>query len=394
VSQNLRLHEYQSKSLFAAYGIPTPRGKVVTTPAEATAAARELGGNVVIKSQILAGGRGKAGGIRLAESADEVDTIASQLLDHRLLTHQSGSSSSQIRRLLIEEKLQVQRELFLAILIDTSIALPVALARSKGGIDIEELATQNPASIVSADIDPIAGLRSYQVRQLISALDLSGEAVKQATTLLQNLYELLIKNDCSLAEINPLAVTIDERLVALDAKIVLDDSALFRHPHLAELRDREDADPLENLAQDKGINNYVRLEGNIGCIVNGAGLAMATMDIIKEVGGEPANFLDVGGGNNRERIFGALEIMAEDRRVQAVLVNIFGGITRADLVAQAIVEGVAELKLDVSIVARLAGAGADEANAIIKSSQTGIISVTSLLEAAQTAVEVAQGSTG
>jgi len=297
-----------------------------------------------------------------------------------------------VQRLLVEEVVEVQREPYLGLVIDTARGLPVMMASPAGGVDIEEVAAQTPECIFSTPIDPVAGFRSYQARYLTRGLELSGPLAEAAATLMGRIHDLFWALDCSLVEINPLVVTSDGRLMALDAKLNLDENALFRHPDLAAQLERDEEDPLEVQARDRGINQYIRLEGDIGCIVNGAGLAMATMDIIKEVGGEPANFLDVGGGNAPERIRGAFEVLAADPQVKAVLVNIFGGITRTDLVAQAVVGAKRDLRLDLPIVVRLAGAGAKEARAIIEESQLGVVSARGLLQAAERAVAAAKGA--
>ncbi len=392
----MRIHEFQAKALFAEFGIPVPQGRVAATSAEVAAATQELGGQVALKAQILAGGRGKAGGIRLVHSQEEAQAVASKLLGQRLVTPQTSPEGVLVQRLLVEEAVDIGRELYLGLVIDSSLAMPVMMASPAGGMDIETVAAATPERIFRVAIDPVAGLRSYQARYLSLGLGLEGDLARSAATFMSNLYELFRAKDCSLAEINPLVVTAEGRLLALDAKLNFDDNALFRHPELVALRppkaDSED-DPLEVQAQEWGINNYIHLGGNIGCIVNGAGLSMATMDIIKAVGGEPANFLDTGGSNDPARVVNAFRILAADPRVKAVLVHIFGGITRTDLVAQGVVQAQRELGFDRPIVVRLAGAWAQEARAVIETAALKNITIADdLADAARKAVGAAKGA--
>src|SRR5579862_4334518 len=329
----MKIHEYQGKEIFRRFGVPTPRGEMVTTPDAARDVAQRLGTPVVVvKAQIHAGGRGKAGGVKLARSADEARQLASKILGMTLVTPQTGPGGRIVRRLLIEEGLDIKRELYLSILVDRAVEAPVIMASAAGGMEIEEVAKENPAAILRETILPAVGLQPYIARKLAFGLGLTAEQAQAAVPFLQSLYRAFIETDSSLAEINPLVVTGEGHLIALDAKMNFDDNALYRHKDLLELRDLDEEDPLEVEASNFKLN-YIKLEGTVGCMVNGAGLAMATMDIIKLAGGAPANFLDVGGGANADQIKNAFRILLSDKNVKAVLINIFGGILRCDTLA-------------------------------------------------------------
>src|SRR6202158_5074831 len=351
----MKIHEYQAKEIFRRFGVPTPRGEMVTTPDQARAAAERLGTKiVVVKAQIHAGGRGKAGGVKLAKSPAEAADLAKAMLGMKLVTPQTGPGGRIVQRLLIEEGLDIKRELYLSILVDRAVAAPVVMASTAGGVEIEEVANRNPELILREAISPATGLQPYHARKLAFGLGLSGDAASAAWPFLQGLYSTFLETDASLAEINPLIVTGDGKLVALDAKMALDDNALFRHKELAELRDLNEEDPLEVQASSYKLN-YIKLEGNVGCMVNGAGLAMSTMDIIKLSGGSPANFLDVGGGASAEQVKNAFKILTSDPDVRAVLINIFGGILRCDTLATGVVAAARDLNIKVPIVVRMEG---------------------------------------
>jgi succinyl-CoA synthetase beta subunit len=381
----LKLHEYQSKQLFAERGIPIPRGQVARTPDEARTIALELGGPVVVKSQVLVGGRGKAGGIKVAPSADEAAAAAERILGMTI-------KGLPVRKVLIDEAADIRQEIYLGAALDRSKRRVVLIASAAGGIEIEEVARETPEKIVRTWIDPFLGLREYQGRDVAAALNLPKPFWKDFIRIAQALYATVVAVDASLAEINPLAVVgrpgeADERLVALDGKIVLDDSALFRHPELAAQRDLDDETPAETQAREAALN-YVQLDGTIGCMVNGAGLAMATMDIIKLCGGQPANFLDIAGGAKADKVARALNIILSDDNVHAVLFNIFGGITRCDEVARGILTALEQVPTRVPMVARLVGTNEEEGRRLLADAQ--MITATSLLEAAQQAVAAAQ----
>jgi len=385
----VKVHEYQAKQLFAAYGVPVPNGRVATTPHEAREIALELGGASVVKAQIHAGGRGKGGGIKLAANADEAEAAAKQVIGMTLVTPQTGPEGRLVRSVLVEEQTPVERELYLAALIDNSTGFPVLMGSSAGGMEIEEVAATNPEAIHRVQIDPAAGFQPYQGRQLAFALGLTGDLLRPAVTLMADLYRFFVEKDCSLAEINPLVVTKDNRILALDAKLNFDDNAAFRHPDILALRDKDEEDPLEVRAQEEGISNYVKLDGNIGCVVNGAGLAMATMDAIKLAGGEPANFLDIATANDPQRVVNALGIITSDPNVKAILINIFGGMARVDVIAEGIIKANEELKLNVPIVARLAGTNLEEGVRMLEASSVHCERAEDLGEAARKAVAAA-----
>ena len=387
----MKLHEYQAKELLARYGVPIPEGRVARTPDEAAEAAEALGGKVVVKAQVHAGGRGKAGGIKLANSADEARAAAEELLGTRLVTIQSPQGQP-IDAVLVEEQIDIARELYLGAVIDNSAGMPVMIASAAGGMEIEEVAESRPEQIHRQAIDPAAGFQGYQARALAFATGLDGDLNRPAVALISGLARAFEENDGSLAEINPLVVTADGRLLAVDAKFSIDDDAEFRHRDLVELRDRAQEDAMEVEADEAGIQNYIKLEGDIGCMVNGAGLAMATMDAIKFEGGEPANFLDIGTANDPEAIVAALRIIGADPDVKAVLVNIFGGLARTDVIAEGVVQARNQGLIPQPTVVRLAGTNVDAGNRILDESGIDLIRADGFADGAQKAVEAASGS--
>jgi len=385
----MKIHEYQAKAILARHGVPVPRGEVAFSAAEAGEIARRLGGHiVVVKAQIHAGGRGKGGGVKLARSADEAEALARQMIGMTLVTHQTGPEGRMVSRVLIEEGLQMTRELYLSIVLDRAAGKPVIMASAAGGMDIEEVAATTPEKIVKVYIEPGVGLVPFEARQLGFAINLDGAQVNKAVKLIAALYEAFVATDASLVEINPLVVTASGDLLALDAKMNFDDNALYRHPDIRDLRDLEEENPLEIEASKYSLN-YIHLDGNIGCMVNGAGLAMATMDIIKLAGGEPANFLDVGGGANAEQIRNAFKILMSDKNVKAVLINIFGGILRCDVLAQGVIAAVKELGVPVPIVIRMEGTNVDEGKRLLRESGMKLTTADSMDEAAEKVVELA-----
>ncbi|HXG35961.1 MAG TPA: ADP-forming succinate--CoA ligase subunit beta [Dehalococcoidia bacterium] len=383
----MKVHEYQAKELFAAFGLPVPRGRVGATPREAREIAGEIAAPVAVKAQIHAGGRGKGGGIKLAAHPAQAEDVASRIIGMQLVTHQTGPEGQLVRRVLVEEQLKVAQELYVSIIIDSASGLPVVIASDAGGVDIEEVAATAPERIIRLSIDPVIGFQPFMGRQLALGLGLSGETAKQAVQALSALYRLFLEKDCSLAEINPLVVTDDGRLLAADAKLNFDDNALFRHPEIAALRDKDEEDPLEVQAQELGINNYIKLSGNIGCVVNGAGLAMATMDAIKLAGGEPANFLDIGTVNSVERVVNAFRILTADPKVEAILINIFGGMARVDVIAQGVIDAHKEMAVRAPVVVRLAGTNLEEGERMLQESGLPVTRAGDLAEAARKAVE-------
>jgi succinyl-CoA synthetase beta subunit len=385
----LKVHEYQAKELLARYGVPVPRGRVTDNADEAASIAHELGVPVAIKAQIHAGGRGKGGGIKLAATPEEAREAAGQIIGMRLVTHQTGPEGRLVKRVLVEEQLQVERELYLGVVIDNSIGLPIVMASADGGVEIEEVAAKTPERIHRTPVDPTVGFQPFQGRQLSLQIGLDGDLMRPAGSLIAGLYRCFAENDCSLAEVNPLVVTRDGRLLAADAKLNFDDNALYRHKELAELRDIDEEDPLEVQAQESGIGNYVKLTGNIGCVVNGAGLAMATMDAIKLAGGDPANFLDIGTVNDTGRVVSSFRILTEDPNVRAILINIFGGMARVDIIAQGIIEAHREMTIGVPVVARLAGTNLEEGERLLTESGLPVIRAADLGEAAAKAVAAA-----
>ncbi|HJX88942.1 MAG TPA: ADP-forming succinate--CoA ligase subunit beta [Pyrinomonadaceae bacterium] len=382
----MKIHEYQGKELLKKFGVAVPRGIVARTPDEAERAAKELGTDVVVvKAQIHAGGRGKGGGVKLAKSPDEAKTIAKQMLGMKLVTHQTGPEGREVRVLLIEEGLPIDREFYLGIVLDRASGRPVFMASSAGGMDIEEVAANTPEKIMKETIDPAVGFRSFQARKLAFGLGIPGDLIGQAVKFMQALYAANEQMDASLVEINPFLLTKDNRLIALDAKINFDDNALFRHKEFMELRDLNEEEPLE-IEASKFDLNYIKLDGNIACMVNGAGLAMATMDIIKLAGGEPANFLDVGGGASQERVEAAFRILLADENVKAVLINIFGGIVRCDMVARGVVEAAKNLGIKVPVVVRLEGTNVEEGQRVIRESGLNFTVANGMQDAAEKVV--------
>jgi succinyl-CoA synthetase beta subunit len=385
----MKIHEYQAKGILAEFGVPVPRGRMVATPADARAVAQELGGRVVVKAQIHAGGRGKGGGVKLASSPDEAERVAAQILGMMLKTHQTGPEGQRVKRVLVEEGMDIRRELYLGIVIDRALGLPVVMASAAGGVEIEEVARTRPDAIVKAHVDPATGLRGFHARKLAYGVGLGGEQVKTAGDFIARLYGAFEQKDCSLAEINPLVVTGDGRLLALDAKMNFDDNALFRHPDVQALRDRDEESPLEVEASKFSLN-YIKLDGNVGCMVNGAGLAMATMDIIKLAGGEPANFLDVGGGASAEQIENAFRILISDLSVRAVLINIFGGILRCDRLAEGVIKAVRSLNVRLPIVIRMEGTNVELGQRMLRESGLNFLAAEGMQDAAAKAVRAAR----
>lgn len=386
----MRIHEFQAKQVLQQFGVPVPEGRVAETAAEARAIAAALGGRVVIKAQVHAGGRGKGGGIRLANSPAEAEQVAAQMIGMTLITPQTGPEGRLVRRVLVEQQMAIERELYLAVLIDSATAQPLMLASGQGGMDIEEVAARDPDAIHRVRIDPVAGFQPHHGRELAFSLGITGDLQRSALALMGGLYRAFIQTDASLAEINPLVTTADGRLLALDAKMNFDDNALFRHPDIMAMRDLHEEDPLEVEAERLGINNYVKLTGNIGCVVNGAGLAMATMDAIKQAGGEPANFLDIGTVNDVNRVVNAFKILTADPSVRAILVNIFGGMARVDIIAEGIVWAKQEMDVPHPIVVRLAGTNLEAGERVLRSANVPVVWATDLYEAALKAVEAAK----
>ena len=392
----MKIHEYQAKGILARFGVPIPRGEVVFKKEEARAAAQKIGTPVVVvKAQIHAGGRGKGGGVKLARSVEQASELASQILGMKLVTPQTGAEGRTVRRLLIEEGLDIKRELYLSILVDRAAEAPVILASASGGMEIEEVAKENPQAILREVISPAAGLQSYQVRKIIFGLGLPAEmtaqVLKVAEAFFQALYRAFLATDASLVEINPLVVTGDGRLIALDAKMNFDDNALARHPEIAELRDLDEETPLE-VSASKYKLNYIQLDGNVACMVNGAGLAMATMDIIKLAGGSPANFLDVGGGASAEQVKNAFKILLGDPNVKAVFINIFGGILRCDVLATGVVNAAHDLKIKAPVVIRMEGTNVEKGKEILKSSGLNFTVAAGMKDGAQKVVALAGGA--
>ena len=383
----MKIHEYQAKSILARYGVPVPRGEVAFNSTEAGEIARRLGGAVVVvKAQIHAGGRGKGGGVKLAKSADEAERIARDMIGMTLVTHQTGPEGRVVGRVLIEEGLQMARELYLSLVLDRASQKPVMMASAAGGMDIEEVAASTPEKIHRVYIEPGVGMVPFAARRLGFAIGLDGPQVNKFVKLAAALYTAYLDTDASLVEINPLVVTAAGDLLALDAKMNFDDNALYRHPDIRDLRDLGEEDPLE-IEASKFSLNYIHLDGNIGCMVNGAGLAMATMDIIKLAGGEPANFLDVGGGANAEQIRNAFKILMSDKNVNAVLINIFGGILRCDVLAEGVIAAVKELGVPVPIVIRMEGTNVEEGKRLLRESGMKLTTADSMGEAAEKVVQ-------
>ena len=385
----MKIHEYQGKELLKKYGVPVPRGIVARSPEEAYQAAKELGTDVVVvKAQIHAGGRGKGGGVKLAKSADEARELARQMLGMKLVTHQTGPEGREVRVLLVEEGLPIDKEFYLGIVLDRATGRPVFMASAAGGMDIEEVAANTPEQIFKETINPAVGFRPFQARKLAFALGLPSDLVNQAAKFMQSLYTAYEQMDASLLEINPFLLTKDKRLIALDAKVNFDDNALYRHKEFLDLRDLNEEEPLE-IEASKFDLNYIKLDGNIACMVNGAGLAMATMDIIKLAGGEPANFLDVGGGASQERVEAAFKILLGDENVRAVLINIFGGIVRCDMVARGVVGAAQNLGISVPVVVRLEGTNVEEGQRVIRDSGLNFTVASGMKDAAEKVVSLA-----
>jgi succinyl-CoA synthetase beta subunit len=376
----MKLHEYQSKTIFSKYGIPIPKGRVAATAQEARHIAEELGGRVVIKSQVLVGGRGKAGGVKLARDAGEAEQLATQILGMEI-------KGLPVRKVLVDEASSIEQEIYFAITNDRAAKKPVIIASSSGGVDIEEVAATAPERIVKANIDPLLGLREYQARDVAAGMDLPRNQWKEFIKVALGLWNVYQGTDATLAEINPLVITKDGKLIALDGKMIIDDNALFRQPELNEMRDSDEDAPAEIEARKYGLS-FIKLDGNIGCMVNGAGLAMTSMDVIKLFGGEPANFLDIGGGAGSEKVAAAMRIILTDPNVKAVLFNIFGGITRCDEVARGILAAIDEVKPKVPMVVRLVGTNAEEGRRMLESAR--MITAETLADAAQKAVRAAK----
>jgi len=384
----MKIHEYQAKELFKKYRIPIPAGGVAFAVDEALKVARGLGGwPVVVKAQIHAGGRGKGGGVKLARSADEVKAAAGQILGMTLITHQTGPEGRLVRKVLVEQGLNIQKELYLSLIPDRATAKIVIMASEAGGMDIEEVAVKSPEKIIKVFINPLLGLQAYHCRQLAFGLNLSPAASKIFIPMIQNLYRLFVEYDCSLVEINPLVITADETVIALDAKINFDDNALFRHKDVLEFRDLDEENPLEVEASKFNLN-YINLDGNVGNMVNGAGLAMATMDLIKRAGAEPANFLDVGGGASAEMVENGFRIILGDQNVKGILINIFGGILRCDTLAKGVVEAATKTGIKVPVVVRMEGTNVEEGRRILAESGLNLITAADLRDAADKVAKI------
>jgi succinyl-CoA synthetase beta subunit len=384
----VKIHEYQAKALLARYGVAVPRGEVAETAEAAREVARRLGGRVVVKAQIHAGGRGKGGGIRVAKDAEEAFAHAKAILGMTLVTPQTGAAGRIVRKVLVEEAVEMDREHYLGVTLDRSRARPVVIVSRSGGMEIEEVAARDPNAVLREPVDPALGMFPFQARRLAFALGLEGDSFKQGVALMQALLKAYVQTDATLAEINPLLVTRAGGVLALDAKMTFDDNALFRHPDVRDMRDIAEEDPLEVEASKFGLN-YIKLDGSVGCMVNGAGLAMATMDLVKLAGGEPANFLDVGGGASEEQVKNAFRIILSDANVRAVLINIFGGIMRCDVIAKGVVGAVREMSLGLPVVVRLEGTNVDEGRRILSESGLAVIPAEGLADGARKAVEAA-----
>ncbi len=386
----MKIHEYQAKAILARHGVPVPRGEVVFNAAEAAEAARRLGGGtVVVKAQIHAGGRGKGGGVKVVKGLEEAQKVAGSMLGMRLVTHQTGPEGKVVQRVLIEQGLKIKRELYLGLVLDRAAERPVLMVSPDGGVEIEKVAAETPERIFKEHIHPGIGLSEYQTRKLAFALGLDGDQIGQARQLMTSIYNAFLATDASLVEINPLIVTEEGNLLALDAKMNFDDNALYRHADIKELRDLSEEEPLEIEASKYSLN-YIKLDGSIGCMVNGAGLAMATMDIIKLAGGEPANFLDVGGGANAEQIRNAFKILMSDKAVKAVLINIFGGILRCDVLAEGVIAAVKELDVRVPIVIRMEGTNVERGKQMLRGSGLNFTTADTMGEAAEKVVALSR----
>jgi succinyl-CoA synthetase beta subunit len=389
----MKIHEYQAKAILAEYGIPVPKGEVAHTPAEVAAIAQRVGGRVVVKAQIHAGGRGQGGGVKLAATPSQATEVGTQILGMTLVTPQTGPEGRLVRQVLIEEALDIARELYVGVTVDRDKNCAVMIASEAGGVAIEEVAASTPEKILKEWIDPLLGLRSFQARRLAYALHIAPEQLPQAIALMQGLYRAFLDKDCSLAEINPMIVTRQGQLLALDAKLDLDDNGLFRHPELQALRDVGEENPLEVEASKYRLN-YIKLDGNVSCIVNGAGLAMATMDIVKLAGAEPANFLDVGGGASAETVENAFRILLMDPHVRAVLINVFGGILRCDVFAQGVVQAVKNVQVELPVVVRMEGTNVERGRELLQQSGMNFIVADSMRDAAEKVVAALRGDGG
>ena len=387
----MKIHEHEAKEILKRYGVPVPEGGVASTAEEARAVTERLGGTVVVKAQIHAGGRGKGGGIQLADGPEEAQRAAEAILGMTLITPQTGPEGRLVQKVLVEEGMEIEKELYLGVVIDRSANRPVVMASEAGGMDIEEVAAETPEKILNETVDPLLGLKPYQARNLAFGLNLPAELISPGVKLIVGLYKCFEEMDCSLLEVNPLVITRDGRLLALDAKMNFDDSALWRHKELAAMRDLNEEEPLEIEASKHNLN-YIKLDGNVGCMVNGAGLAMATMDIIKLAGGEPANFLDVGGGATQEMVENAFRILVSDENVKAVLINIFGGILRCDVLARGVVEAVKSVEVDVPVVVRLEGTNVEQGREILQTSGLEFTVATGMGDAAEKVVAAAQAA--
>jgi succinyl-CoA synthetase beta subunit len=378
----MNIHEFQAKKLLSRYGVPVPKGKVAATPAEAKQAALELGGRAVVKAQIHAGGRGKAGGVKLAATPEDAEHKAQEMLGSKLVTHQTGPEGREVRRVLIEETVNIERELYLGMVLDRAQSRVAVICSSEGGVEIEEVAARHPEKILKELIDPVIGLQPFQCRRLAYGLGIPTQHVNKLVTMMQALYKAYEECDCSIAEINPLIITKEGAVMALDAKMNFDPNALFRHMDIMALRDLDEEDPREVEASRYDLS-YISLDGNIACMVNGAGLAMATMDIVKQYGGDPANFLDVGGGADKAKVANAFKILLADERVRGVLINIFGGIMRCDVLAEGVVEAARDLKIKVPLVVRMQGTNVEEGKRILAQSGLAVIAAETMAEAAE-----------
>ena len=389
----MNIHEYQAKDLFRQYGVRTLEGVVASNPEEAAKACKNLGGNIwVVKAQVHAGGRGKGGGIVLCRSADEVYEAASNLIGKKLITPQTTSDGVEVRKVYVEEGCNISRELYLGIVLDREKELPVMMASTEGGVEIEEVAHKNPEKILKAHVDPITGLGDWQAREIAFGLGLEGNQIKNCIKFMKQLYNLFVNLDCSIVEINPLVVSSDNEIIALDAKINFDSSGLFRHKEIEELRDTNEEEPLETRANEVGLN-YIKLDGEIGCMVNGAGLAMATMDIIKLHGGEPANFLDVGGGADSKQVAEGFKVILSDPEVKAIFVNIFGGIMRCDFIAEGIIEAAKEIDMKIPLIVRLAGTNVELGKKMLSESGLDLIAAEDMDDGARKAITAIGGKT-
>jgi succinyl-CoA synthetase beta subunit len=397
LAPRMNIHEYQAKELLEKFGAATTRGKVATTPEEADEIAREIGaGEIVVKAQVHAGGRGKGtfrngfkGGVHIVKSAAEAREVASKMLGQTLVTHQTGEAGRVVNQVLVAESADIAREIYFAVLLDRATAAPLIVASTEGGVEIEAVAEKSPEKIIRESVNPLAGLQPFQTRKLARQLGFASEQIKPAAKLFSALYRTFVESDCSMVEVNPLVVTTKGEVLALDAKFNFDDNALYRHPEIAAMRDTAEEDPREVEASKHGLN-YIGLDGNIACLVNGAGLAMATMDIIKFYGGIPANFLDVGGSATEEQVTEAFKILVADKRVEAILVNIFGGIAKCDVIAQGILNAAKAVKLSVPLVVRLEGTNVKEGKQLLKESGLSLITADDLGDAAKKAVEAAR----